>query len=202
MPNSTRHLSAARDLQALAHPVRVAIVEQLTIHGALTASQVADRIDESPSNCSWHMRKLAEHGFIERSPGATGRQRPWQVTQTSLSYDEYEEPSEPMESTQAGDALIQMMAERELDRLHVSREHLRGDSEEWQQAAGVVQSLAWLTAAELRAINETVQGLLLATLDRIEDPAKRPAGSRLCALVHWGLPTYGLADPTPESEEA
>ena len=44
----------------------------------MTATELADRLDESPANCSWHLRKLAEHGFIEEAAGGTGRQRPWQ----------------------------------------------------------------------------------------------------------------------------
>ena len=38
----------------------------------MTASQLADRLDESPANCSWHLRKLAEHDFIEEAEGGTG----------------------------------------------------------------------------------------------------------------------------------
>lgn len=62
-----RQLTDPTDLRALAHPVRMSILEQLIVFGPLTASELATRIDESPANCSWHLRKLAEHGFVEEA---------------------------------------------------------------------------------------------------------------------------------------
>src|SRR4051794_10493834 len=74
---SYRRLSDPRELQALAHPVRLGIMELLTVSGPLTATELADRLDETPANCSWHLRKLAEHEFVEEAGGGIGRQRPW-----------------------------------------------------------------------------------------------------------------------------
>src|SRR4051794_34065627 len=74
---SYRRLSDPRELQALAHPVRLGIMELLTVAGPLTATELADRLDETPANCSWHLRKLAEHAFVEEAGGGIGRQRPW-----------------------------------------------------------------------------------------------------------------------------
>ena len=56
--------------------------------GALTATQLADRLDETPANCSWHLRKLAEHAFVEEAGGGIGRQRPWQVRSVGLAWDD------------------------------------------------------------------------------------------------------------------
>ena len=42
----------------------------------MTASQAAARLDESPSNCSWHLRKLAEHGFVREARGGHRPQPP------------------------------------------------------------------------------------------------------------------------------
>src|SRR3954465_2595175 len=85
MPDVHRRLSDPRELQALAHPVRMAIIEQLSISGPLTATELADRLDETPANCSWHLRKLAKFGFVEEAEGGTGRQRPWQVPGIGLA---------------------------------------------------------------------------------------------------------------------
>src|SRR4051794_41982796 len=64
---SYRRLSDPRELQALAHPVRIGIMELLTVGGPLTATELADRLDETPANCSWHLRKLAEHAFVDEA---------------------------------------------------------------------------------------------------------------------------------------
>jgi DNA-binding transcriptional ArsR family regulator len=193
-----RRLSDPRDLRALAHPVRIALIEQLVLHGAQTASQLADRVDESPANCSWHLRKLAEHGFVEEAGGGRGRERPWQATSTGMSWgDDDESP----ETRVAGDALTEMMIERELGRSREARARLRDDPE-WQSAAFADQTMLWLTAEELAEAEEVIRGLFLSRLDRLQNPSKRPPGSRLCSLLAWGYPTYGVAEPTPTAAEA
>jgi DNA-binding transcriptional ArsR family regulator len=193
-----RRLSDPRDLRALAHPVRIAIIEQLVLHGAQTASQLADRIDESPANCSWHLRKLAEHGFVDEAGGGRGRERPWQATSTGMSWgDDDESP----ETRIAGDALTEMMIERELGRSREARVRLRDDPE-WQSAAFADQTMLWLTAEELAEAEQVIRELFLGRLDRLQDPSKRPPGSRLCSLLAWGYPTYGVAEPTPAAAEA
>ena len=197
MPDQ-RRLSDPRDLRALAHPVRIALIEQLVLHGAQTASQLADRVDESPANCSWHLRKLAEHGFVEEAGGGRGRERPWQATSTGMSWgDDDESP----ETRIAGDALTEMMIERELGRSREARVRLRDDPE-WQSSAFADQTMLWLTADELAEAERVIRELFLNRLERLQDPSKRPPGSRLCSLLAWGYPTYGVAEPTATADEA
>jgi len=57
------------------------------VSGPLTATELADRLDETPANCSWHLRKLAEHAFVEEAGGGIGRQRPWRVRSIGLAWD-------------------------------------------------------------------------------------------------------------------
>ena len=51
-------------MRALAHPVRIRLLEELTFRGPLTATQAAHYIGESPSSCSFHLRTLAKYGFV------------------------------------------------------------------------------------------------------------------------------------------
>ena len=62
-------------MRALAHPLRIELIEQLTFRGPLTATQCAALVGESPSSCSFHLRMLAKYGFVEEAAGGTGRQR-------------------------------------------------------------------------------------------------------------------------------
>jgi DNA-binding transcriptional ArsR family regulator len=183
---SYRRLRDPRELAALAHPVRIGIMELLTVSGPLTATELADRLDETPANCSWHLRKLAEHHFVEEAGGGIGRQRPWRVTQLGLAWDE--EDATPAQ-VRAGRALEQMLFERQLTRFHESRARLHDDGDtEWGEAANATQSASWVTLDELDAINTEIRTVLERYADRITDPAKRPAGSRLCEFVAWGAP--------------
>src|SRR4029450_10458486 len=108
MPVS-RRLRDPRDLRALAHPLRLAILEVLTARGPHTATQLGAFLEESAANCSWHLRKLAEHGFVEEAPGGTGRQRPWRAAQGSLEWDA-DDPAP--ELAHAGQALTRLFVDR------------------------------------------------------------------------------------------
>ncbi|MDX6360803.1 MAG: hypothetical protein QOH37_3857 [Nocardioidaceae bacterium] len=183
---SYRRLRDPRELNALAHPVRIAIMELLTVSGPLTATELADRLDETPANCSWHLRKLAEHRFVEEAGGGIGRQRPWRVTQIGLAWDE--EDATPSQ-VRAGRALEQMLLERQVTRFHQARAQLRDDGDtEWGDAATATQSASWLTVDELDEINTEIRTVLERYVDRITDPTKRPPGARLCEFVAWGAP--------------
>jgi len=183
---SYRRLRDPRELQALAHPVRLGIMELLTVSGPLTATELADRLDETPANCSWHLRKLAEHDFVEEAGGGIGRQRPWRVRTVGLAWDEGDAtPSE----LRAGRALEELLMERQVARLHASRAQLHDDGDEiWADVASVSQSASWLTAEELDDLNAELRGVLERYADRLVDPTKRPPGARLCELVAWGVP--------------
>ena len=187
MTYSERKLSDPRAMRAVAHPVRLGIMEQLAVHGPMTATELADRLDETPSNCSWHLRKLAEHGFVEEAERGTGRKRPWQVVSQGMRWGEVDESPE---LARAGEALSQLMIEREVARLARSRAKVRGDAPAWQEASNFTQSMMWLTAEELGEVNLAVRDLLISKVDRFEHPERRPEGARLCAFLAWGIPAY------------
>ncbi|QNE20900.1 helix-turn-helix transcriptional regulator [Kribbella qitaiheensis] len=199
--SSQRRISDARSLRAMAHSVRIAIIEQLAVNGAMTATELGDRLGETPANCSWHLRKLAEYGFVEEAAGGTGRQRPWQVTHLGMTWGDEDDGPVELEVQLAGRALTDVLVAREVDRLRESQVRQADEPAEWRAASGQSQSMLWLTAEELEAANNAVRDVLMDKFDRHADPALRPEGSRLCAFVAWGVPTYGIAEPTPPAAE-
>src|SRR5580692_9859211 len=64
-------------MRALAHPVRMALIELFGVHDTLTATQASEALGESPANCAFHLRTLAKYGFVEEAGGGRGRERPW-----------------------------------------------------------------------------------------------------------------------------
>ncbi|TCC05086.1 winged helix-turn-helix domain-containing protein [Kribbella soli] len=189
MPNPHRRLSDPRELNALAHPVRMAIVELLSLSGPLTATELADRLDETPANCSWHLRKLAQHGFVVEAEGGKGRQRPWKVPGLGFRWDE-EHASGSVEERRAAQALSDVMMGRAIDRLRESQQRAPDDAEEWRAARSNTEMVAWLTADELAEMNAAINAVLDRHVERLTDPAQRPANARLCEFVAWGVPTY------------
>src|SRR6478752_4972067 len=53
-----RHVTYLRVLRAMANPVRYRIFSHLMSAGPQTASECAEVVGASPSNCSYHLREL------------------------------------------------------------------------------------------------------------------------------------------------
>src|SRR3954471_15007892 len=79
-----RRISDPGALRALAHTGRYAILEKLPSDGPATATECAEVAGLSPSACSYHLRLLAKHGFVEpdESRDSDGRERVWRAAIT------------------------------------------------------------------------------------------------------------------------
>ncbi|WP_374010734.1 ArsR/SmtB family transcription factor [Leifsonia sp. LS-T14] len=67
-------------LRALAHPLRVELMNELSDFGPATASMLADRLGESSGATSYHLRQLAKHDIIvEDTERGSGRERWWRM---------------------------------------------------------------------------------------------------------------------------
>jgi hypothetical protein len=198
MVHRSRRLDDVDSLRALAHPLRMQLLERLVLHGPATATELAAALDDSPSNCSWHLRKLAEHNFVEEAEGAQGRNRPWQAVSDGLRWDESEATSG--EASQAAGMLTELLLERALQRLRASRLAEPRQRKEWQGVGDVVQSTLWLTAEEARGIGDQLRALLMTGMERARDPQLRPPGARLVSTLGWIAPEPPEPEPTePEA---
>ncbi|MFJ5923783.1 helix-turn-helix domain-containing protein [Kitasatospora sp. NPDC092948] len=76
----------ANSLRGLAHPLRMQLLDQLRLHGPSTSARLAQQTGESTGTISWHLRHLAEHGFIEEEVGrGTKRERWWRAVRGSIT---------------------------------------------------------------------------------------------------------------------
>src|SRR3954451_11864993 len=149
-----RVLDDPRTMRALAHPVRLALMEELTLRGPMTATECAQRVGESPSSCSFHLRTLAKYGYIEEDTDAPrpGRQRPWRVVAIGNRWETG--PGTPPAVRHAGEALARVVRERDREALeaHLAR---RDEFEPgWDEAVVHSNYGGYLTPAELREIGE------------------------------------------------
>jgi DNA-binding transcriptional ArsR family regulator len=66
-------------LKALAHPLRVQLLDALSAYGPATASALAEKFGESSGATSYHLRQLEKHGFVrEDATRGVGRERWWE----------------------------------------------------------------------------------------------------------------------------
>lgn len=185
-----RTLRDPRALRAMAHPVRLRIMEELARAGQATATELSEWIGESAANCSWHLRQLAQYGFIEEAGGGTGRQRPWKVVVQSTTFARSQEGE--TELAHASDAATDVILERELAAYQKYRATRHEQPEAWRDAAFLTQSWDWLTAEELAAFKADFDALFERHIARDgaarADPANRPPGTRMVRLVTWAIP--------------
>ena len=174
-------------LRALAHPARLKILEALALDGPATATELAEHVDESPANCSWHLRQLARYGFIEETGGGAGRQRPWRIVPGGNTWADPDEPDD-RELARAGDAASEVLLDWEYAALRTWLAGRRDAPVEWRDAAFLGQTLAVLTPEELTGLGQEMLALLLRYQDRLTDPDRRPAGARPVRLMAWGVP--------------
>ncbi len=64
MSPDTPRLSDPKAMRALAHPVRMGLLEILAVTETVTATQASEVLGESPANCAFHLRPLAKYGFV------------------------------------------------------------------------------------------------------------------------------------------
>jgi DNA-binding transcriptional ArsR family regulator len=170
--DDVRKLTDSRTLRALTHPVRIELIEALLLGGAMTATEVGERISESPTTCSFHLRQLEKYGFVEEAGGGKGRSRPWRLTATGMQFrSTHDDP----ETEMAAGALVRMLRDRQFARYQTWLETNREFPREWRDAASSSESIIYLTARELDELSEEVLALVLPRFrERLTDPARRP----------------------------
>jgi DNA-binding MarR family transcriptional regulator len=198
IPADVRRVSDTRTLRALTHPVRIALIEALSISGgALTATEVGEQIGETPTTCSFHLRQLAKYGFVEEAGGGRGRARPWRMTSIGMSLTANQ--GDP-EAELAASALLRLVRERQLERYRTWLETRATYPPQWRAASSDSEYIFYLTPDELEALNEEVGALLTSRVrERLTDASKRPPGSVPVELLMF---SYPLALPSEPAGEA
>lgn len=158
---------------------------------------MSERVGESPANCSWHLRQLAKYGFVTEAGGGTGRQRPWRLVTDGHRWGAGEENPE---LARAGDAAARILLDLEYRKLWDWMAIRRQQPAAWRDVGSFNQFLGWCTADELGELQEEIRALFGRYVDRLTDPAARPAGSRPVRLMAWAVPevdgpVVGGADP-------
>jgi DNA-binding transcriptional ArsR family regulator len=81
-PHEVREVEA---LRVLAHPMRQRILRYLRQVGPATSTSLAKELGENSGIMSYHLRQLADYGFVQEATGrGQGRERWWQVAPKQL----------------------------------------------------------------------------------------------------------------------
>lgn len=184
---TTPPISDPERIRALAHPVRLELLDFLGDVDEATATECAERIDESVASCSFHLRQLERYGYIERAD-QRGREKPWRAIKGG--YDLRPQQDLPGSATAVAEVAALHMA-RETERVHRYLGQLDRESPAWANAATVTSTSFWAKAEEVAQLSEDLRGLAERFAGRSDDPSLRPEGARQIRL-------FGIVNPDPE----
>ncbi|MFE7316222.1 helix-turn-helix domain-containing protein [Streptomyces sp. NPDC057555] len=202
----------ARSLRGLAHPLRMRILELLTLDGPDTATGLSRRLGENTGTVSWHLRHLADHAFIEEETGrGTRRERWWRAAAASRQLNTTDFRDDP----DARGPLSVYVHEIVQQHFQQVVRYLAEDWEpQWRDAGTIVQwhDLA-LTPEQLTALNGELEGVVncyraVAAAASAADsgaPAAAPDAARAARPVIVQLqsfPRTSRADRAAEPEAA
>jgi DNA-binding transcriptional ArsR family regulator len=137
----------ARNLRGLAHPLRLRMLGLLRESGPATATQLAGRLGESSAATSYHLRQLAEYGFVvEDERRRKGRERWWQSAHRSSYFDATADESE--EARLLGETYLRSVVRALTARMEAWVDALPAIPPEWRRGSGLSDYRAELTAEE------------------------------------------------------
>ncbi|GAA2375121.1 transcriptional regulator [Catellatospora methionotrophica] len=172
-------------MRALAHPLRLALLRQLTEAGPATATQLAERTGVSAPSASYHLKQLAKYGFVEDAdPPEKGRDRPWRARGRGMHWS-----AGAGESTEFVAASRLLRDEFTNHALTSLRSYWRDEDTydaSWQEAAFVLADTAAMTADEVQEVNEELRQLIARFRDRPD--GQRPKDARPVRLFGFGVP--------------
>lgn len=174
-------------MRALAHPVRLAILDLLRRNGPASATELAPALGASPSVTSWHLRHLASFGMVRDSePSADRRYRRWEAVGRGYRFEVPEDPDD-VEARSAARLLSKQMFLRAGE---VPARWLDGTEPgldpAWRRLAGVSNTRMIVSTGELTAILAELENVLAPYVTR--DAADRPPASRGVRLMRYVLP--------------
>ena len=191
-----RRVSDAQTMRALSHPVRIAIMETLSMGGAMTATQLGERIGESATTCSFHLRQLQKYQFVEEAGGGHGRARPWRMAQLGYSFSTHDDDPD---TELASSTLSRMLHDRQRSRYQTWVETQSTFPQAWREASDEMEMILYCTAEELEALNAELSALLIPRFQgRLANPDQRPPGAVAVELM---LQTYPIEHPPPDPEQ-
>jgi DNA-binding transcriptional ArsR family regulator len=173
-----------RAIKALAHPARLAVLDEFFSGRKLTATECAEIAGLSASAMSYHLRALEKWGIVRRSEASEdGRERPWEAAGSGLRI----ESDEPRASVAGESMLIARMVDRQrteaLDWVGRNLKQHAG----WEDVLAVSSSAFWLTEGEAKDLTTE----LAEVIERYErrDPESGPNHTRRIRISFMVVPT-------------
>ncbi|TDD04181.1 ArsR family transcriptional regulator [Nonomuraea deserti] len=184
-PSESEVVLDTKGLRALAHPVRVQLVDLLRRHGPSTATRLAERLGVNSGTASYHLRRLGAAGFVEEdAERGNARERWWRSVHrnTRLTGDELaeREPEAVLAYMQSVAALFNLRTQQALNEMQT----MPG---EWRRVLDLSSFALRLTTEEGWRLREEL-GEVVARYRRDVPGEPAPEGAARVTLIVKVLP--------------
>jgi DNA-binding transcriptional ArsR family regulator len=179
------HLTDPRAIRALAHPARLAVIDELYAGRELTATECAEVAGLSPSAMSYHLRSLEKAGIVERAPATgDGRERPWRA---AGSYLEVDAQGAGAGMIAASNTLSASVMGRTIEQFDAWLGRRSREPREWQEHAGASYAQVWLRPEEAEDVQQRMLAIVNEYRGRRSGP--RPEGARRVRVAMLVFPS-------------
>lgn len=173
-PRTTGSITDPLTLRAIAHPIRMRLYEVLITGGPATAAKLSAYVQGAPGSLSYHLRELAQYGFIEEASDLRRdkRERWWRAIPGGVRWS----PADFLENPAQREALAsasQALVARQLQRLH---DWQSGGVQQWgpgwADASIATDTVLYLNQEELRQLGDELGAIITAWGERSRDQRK------------------------------
>lgn len=191
-------ISDPKAIRALAHPLRLDLLDLLVAIGPATAAQCGRVLGVPQANCSFHLRQLAKYGFVaDAGPGHDRRERQWRMPDPRLSFRSEDG------ADQVGQHLQQLVVQRAMQAILDYAGRQDGESEEWRDKAVVTGGVALMTAAEAAEVKAQWKALLAPYYARaVAGGLRLPPGQRHVRYFMAGTPLPAIGKEEASGHES
>ncbi|HEX2176184.1 MAG TPA: helix-turn-helix domain-containing protein [Nocardioidaceae bacterium] len=177
----------ATGLRALAHPVRLRMLGLLRTEGASTATRLAARLGLNSGATSYHLRQLAEHGFVVEDSGrGNARERWWRAAHRSTHVpDDYRGEDSAEDARQAFSQAVVVTYTGELQR---AVEAQATTPPQWQATTDLSDWALRLTPEEARSLLAELHAVVERHRHWDPERPEAPEGADLYRIIVSGFP--------------
>ena len=186
-----KRLTEAKELRAIAHPLRNRIFTELLARHNATATMLAEAVGEQVNKVSFHLRLLAKYGFIQEAPelARDGRDRWWRpVYAEGIDWDELASTHGPLAHKRLRQGLDQA-----LDEIGAYFSEASGHLPAWERGPFSHDWYLRLTPDEAQAFDREYLELCRRWRDLIAEKlvAGETEGRESFAIFIYGFPHKG-----------
>lgn len=176
-------------LKALTHPARLRMLGLLRIEGPATATMLASRLGLNTGATSYHLRQLAQHGFIvDDEERGNARDRWWKAAHQATMTERVR--PDDLEAQETMDAYLQSVVTVLTEQLQRAVEERALLPDAWRNASTFSDYGIRLTPARARAMLEHVHDWLMSQdEDPVDDPATADFVVQITAFPRPGTMT-------------